>query len=140
MDVTGAEMLRGSPHGVGHWDLRTLKQKEQVTFRIHSKTFRGTHAVHCTDPTLSYRVMGYQPLLYRLWNAMFTLPVSWGCGAGMCVLRKLSDVIDSGCAVLIQPLTLTLGSIFMPRGTEKAGRKGETVGPLLFPCPRLVSY
>lgn len=62
---------------------------------------------------------------------MFTMPVSWCCGAGMCVLRKPSDVIDSGCAVPVQPLILTLESIFLTRGTEKEGKKS---GKLLAHC------
>lgn len=82
-------MLRDSPRGVSHWDFMTLKQKEQVTIWIYSKTSQGTHTVHGAAPTPSYRASSSLTGEHDTCSASLI----GSCGVGTYVLRKLSNVI-----------------------------------------------
>lgn len=113
-------MLRDSPRGVSHWDFMTLKQKEQVTFWIYSKTSQGTHTVHSADPTPSYRASSSLTGEYDTRSASLI----GSCGWNVCASKTVKCYRNvKWWSVLIQPYILTLGSIFMPRCIEQEGKK-----------------
>lgn len=92
---------RTSSWGGSHWDMMTVKQREQVTFWIHSpKTLQGAQGIYCADPVLRLWALGVPVSSLHVGECdVHSACLIRLCGVGTCVLRTLS--MSCGCKVVL---------------------------------------